>query len=97
MEQNLNKNMNLEVLDLRSTIQVSESINSEFIFKIYPNYESAKEIFRTSIKNYKLSQETYTLEEFATEHIEIIKDLVNLYSHCLILETGFFIIFNYFD
>lgn len=88
MEQNLIRSVDLEVLDLSCSLIPSLPKNSDFKFELFSNYEDAKQIFRASLKQYKESQTTYTLEEFASEHIELIKDLVGLYSHCLVLETG---------
>ena len=75
-------------MDLKSSLIKSLPGEPGFEFLVFSNYEQAKQIFRASLKQYKDSQAIYTLEEFATEHIELVKDLVGLYSHCLFLETG---------
>lgn len=62
--------------------------NALYDFRVFADYESAKHIFRASIKKYKESEAIYTLDEHATEHIELLKDLVGLYSHSLILEQS---------
>lgn len=87
MEGNLRKFIDKEVLDLDSEVQTKKE-STDSPFKLYPDYESAKHIFRVSLKNYKESGQIYTLDDHASEHIELQKDLIHLWSHCLLLETG---------
>jgi hypothetical protein len=86
VEKKLKESMSVEVLDLSANPNSKKELNSAF--KMYSSYESAKAIFRASLKEYKQSEKVYTLEEHATEHIELQKDLVQLYSHCLLMESG---------
>ena len=88
MEEKLKNALHLEVLDLSTTLLTTKVKKEIFPFKIYTNYEEAKTIFRASLKKYKESEKIYTLEDHATENIELYKDLVGLYSHCLLVENG---------
>ena len=80
--------MNILHLDLDAEFS-EESLNLEVdILMIYSDYDALKAIFRASVGLYKETEKIYTLEEFATEHIDLIKDQVSLYNHTLILENG---------
>lgn len=85
MEQSLKENIHKIVLDL----QFEDDFSPGFEFQIYQNYEQAKKAFRASYKAYNCAMSIYNLDEHATEYIEIMKDLQNLYSNSLVLETEF--------
>jgi hypothetical protein len=88
VEERLKKSIHLEVLDLSTSLLKLNFQKDDYEFKIFSNYEESKNIFRASLRKYKESEKTYTLEDHATENIELYKDLVGLYSHCLLVESG---------
>lgn len=80
--------MNVLALDLDAEFCDEKIDFDDEVIKIYNDYEALKIVFRAAIGLYKEVEKIYTLEEYATEHIDLVKDLVGLYNHSLILETG---------
>jgi tetratricopeptide (TPR) repeat protein len=66
---------------------VFEGVKVHFpLTKLYRTYEEVKELFKMANTEYKKALETYPLDGYVSEHVNILKEISRLYKHLSVLE-----------